>query len=541
LLVEGKPIASLTPADAKADAKGADAKGAGQAAAAAPPVPPTAATTQQNGALQSGTSAEARAQLEAMVSIPQVPKAKPAAERRYQAAATLQTSGELSRAQLFAFFTGTLEMVEDPSTHKRMLAHGKVKELGELLLQWQLEVLESQGVDREFGTSQMQPQSVFARFPDDEELKAALQAFVSGCGKACWAAALELRRRANVDAKARTFAAAAKLQEEGELERGKLLALIRGLAVMLKSGDTKAAMVAKEVKAREEAAASQSGQSAEGDMDDRMERLQREYAEHVGVGEDLCMGTLDALGERADAGVETDDVETRKAYGTFRAARAALRAGVEEAASLGDDGKQINMMDAKWERFAKADKLQADGKMSRAQVLRFSTGIVAELMKEEALQQFAKLPDDKAGQLSVLWQRQYLQSIGIEQEFGCRQLSLVPMRFKDDQEVQRAFKAFQTACVASIQKAQMLRASQGGSDADADAGPPPDPKNLRFTPGTKVKCRTAPSVWTPGVIVAQNYREPHFPPGVYAAYQVKLADDRLIFAPQDDDVMIKRA
>ena len=38
--------------------------------------------------------------------------------------------------------------------------------------------------------------------------------------------------------------------------------------------------------------------------------------------------------------------------------------------------------------------------------------------KEEALQQFAKLPDDKAGQLSVLWQRQYHESLGIEQEFG---------------------------------------------------------------------------------------------------------------------------
>ena len=41
--------------------------------------------------------------------------------------------------------------------------------------------------------------------------------------------------------------------------------------------------------------------------------------------------------------------------------------------------------------------------------------------------------------------------------------------------------------------------------------------------------------------MALNYREPHFPPGVYAAYQVKLDDDRLIFAPQDDDVMIKIA
>ena len=69
-------------------------------------------------------------------------------------------------------------------------------------------------------------------------------------------------------------------------------------------------------------------------MDDRMERMQREYAEKVGVGEDVCMDTLDALGERVDAGSEADDAEIRKAFGTFRAARAALRKDVLEVTRL---------------------------------------------------------------------------------------------------------------------------------------------------------------------------------------------------------------
>ena len=81
------------------------------------------------------------------------------------------------------------------------------------------------------------------------------------------------------------------------------------------------------------------------------------------------MGTLDALGERLDAGAETDDAETRKAYGTFRSARAALRTSVAEAAESAADGTQITA-DAKWERFAKADKLQSDGKLPRAQARR---------------------------------------------------------------------------------------------------------------------------------------------------------------------------
>lgn len=45
--------------------------------------------------------------------------------------------------------------------------------------------------------------------------------------------------------------------------------------------------------------------------------------------------------------------------------------------------------------------------------------------------------------------------------------------------------------------------------------------------------------WTPGSVVKQNYREDSWPAGKIAPYQIKLDDGRLIYAPLDDDKVIK--
>ena len=59
--------------------------------------------------------------------------------------------------------------------------------------------------------------------------------------------------------------------------------------------------------------------------------------------------------------------------------------------------------------------------------------------------------------LSVAWQREMLEHLGIEQDYGCHALSRVPQRFGDDQELMRAFKGFQMACMMSLKKAAQVR------------------------------------------------------------------------------------
>ena len=70
---------------------------------------------------------------------------------------------------------------------------------------------------------------------------------------------------------------------------------------------------------------------------------------------------------------------------------------------------------------------------------------------------------------------------------------------------------------------------------------PPKPP-LRFDVGDRVECRVGPHPtkgWAPGRIIRLHYSEPNWPPNMLAPYQVALHDGRLIFAPQDSDLVIR--
>lgn len=69
--------------------------------------------------------------------------------------------------------------------------------------------------------------------------------------------------------------------------------------------------------------------------------------------------------------------------------------------------------------------------------------------------------------------------------------------------------------------------------AAADASKPP----LRFDVGAKVECNVG--TFVRGTVIALHYREPDWPPGRYAPYQVQLDDGRLIYAPHDHDKLVR--
>ena len=65
-------------------------------------------------------------------------------------------------------------------------------------------------------------------------------------------------------------------------------------------------------------------------------------------------------------------------------------------------------------------------------------------------------------------------------------------------------------------------------------------KSLRFSIGTKVECNTGPT-WSKGEVVALLYRDEFMSPGMVAPYQVKLDSGDLIYAPADEDEVIRKA
>jgi G3E family GTPase len=64
-------------------------------------------------------------------------------------------------------------------------------------------------------------------------------------------------------------------------------------------------------------------------------------------------------------------------------------------------------------------------------------------------------------------------------------------------------------------------------------------KALRFAVGAKVECRTGEG-WQKGEVAALMYRDEFMPQGVVAPYQVKLDSGSLIYAPHDDDALIRK-
>merc|ERR1712046_442356 len=59
---------------------------------------------------------------------------------------------------------------------------------------------------------------------------------------------------------------------------------------------------------------------------------------------------------------------------------------------------------------------------------------------------------------------------------------------------------------------------------------------LRFDLGTEVECRTGADEWSRGKIVDRLWKSPS---GQVAPYQIELADGKLIFAPADDNQLIR--
>jgi hypothetical protein len=63
--------------------------------------------------------------------------------------------------------------------------------------------------------------------------------------------------------------------------------------------------------------------------------------------------------------------------------------------------------------------------------------------------------------------------------------------------------------------------------------------DLRFALGTEVLCLVGPNEWAPGKVSQLWYRESDWPEGSFAPYQIILDDGRAIFAPFDNDHLIR--
>lgn len=117
----------------------------------------------------------------------------------------------------------------------------------------------------------------------------------------------------------------------------------------------------------------------------------------------------------------------------------------------------------------------------------------------------------------MIFQGDFMEPWGADEERGCK-LTFIGRNLDHD-----GLRAAFNECLATAEnKAKRV-------------------KNLRFPLGARVECNTGKDGWLPGEIVDHFYRDPSFPPGETAPYQIQLDDGALIYAPADDDRLIRAA
>uniref|UniRef100_A0A7S0IM81 Uncharacterized protein n=1 Tax=Calcidiscus leptoporus TaxID=127549 RepID=A0A7S0IM81_9EUKA len=103
--------------------------------------------------------------------------------------------------------------------------------------------------------------------------------------------------------------------------------------------------------------------------------------------------------------------------------------------------------------------LQSTGELARKTALRFCYGVSTVLVSEPVVDALSALKaDEEIPAASVRLQREYLEHVGIEANFGCQALSRVPQLFSRDAVIMRAFQVFTSACQLSVNLALVHRA-----------------------------------------------------------------------------------
>jgi len=145
------------------------------------------------------------------------------------------------------------------------------------------------------------------------------------------------------------------------------------------------------------------------------------------------------------------------------------------------------------------------------------------------------------GMRCIALQRQYIEHCGIEADFGCRVLAQVLTAHSNDAELLHAFREFTQACRQVVQEAMLIKAAPASGTNEEGGSTPRQLAGLRFGVGSRVSCFIGDR-WENGRVIAVGVEAPkamHAPEGTRLPYQVRLDIGPLVFAPMDNDSVIR--
>ncbi len=106
-------------------------------------------------------------------------------------------------------------------------------------------------------------------------------------------------------------------------------------------------------------------------------------------------------------------------------------------------------------RFKPAPKLVAKGRLNRVTIARIFAECCNKLLtvKSVRLLREARAKGENINTLCILWQREIIEGMGFEQEFGVNTLMLVPIYNSGDQQLLMAMQRFQSICMSVVKQA----------------------------------------------------------------------------------------
>jgi len=422
-----------------------------------------------------------------------LPRSRPLNERRFPPKEPLQTT-ELKRGEIVRVLKSMAEVMKKDETVVALgdeaaaaAAAGTYPNVdlaaAKLCLVYQYELMENLGVERVNGLMQLQPAQLAQRFPDmqgqDAALCQALQTFVAACNAAPQMALQRLSQKPSDDPEARRFAPAASLDENPTLDEPTLLKLVTGINTFVESDETVQRLTEMSVSTFEElgGANERSMQQVQQKLMMQVARWQREYLESQGVPQDVGMRAIWSIPENFKPAPKKSADDKPSSTNELLQAFGSLRISVQTAfQGAMIEATKPSKKPADERRFApKEGTLQSSGPLDRPFVLSFTRKCKEMLTSEESIELLAACDSVSAiGTVSVQWQRELLEHLGVDMDHGCRALGEVPARFHSDGEVLEAFRAFQMACNSSCQDAQ--------KKLEAKTNKPLVPGERRFAP-----------------------------------------------------------
>ncbi|GAB5372533.1 hypothetical protein AAMO2058_001673800 [Amorphochlora amoebiformis] len=354
-------------------------------------------------------------------------------QARYPVKKPLLTTGRVNKRQLCAFFDKCeKELLSATSCALLKQAKAEGKDINKICVKWQHEIFESLGIHRDFGVKTLQ--NIRINFPSDASMPHRLTKFARICQCAVMKAMMPLSRAGD---KPRRFKARKKLVDKGIMSKVDIMRFFNECSEMLRTPETAALL--REAKARGE------------DLQLLAIRWQREFIESLGYDQECGVNSMMLI---------------PLYYGQDRRVMMEMQLFQQTCQRIVQQATVPTMVanpDISKRRYPpKKGSLQSSHTLSRSQFLRYFKMCQKELLSEDTIKMLkeAKAKGQNIGLLSVQWQREIFEHIGVHQDWGVECLNRIAFTHAKDKEVMQNMMKFTKLCADVVKRADPVGAKK---------------------------------------------------------------------------------